>query len=63
MRYVAWVIKKKNGSYESSKRIDPTNAIRTAVFNTKRHAKAYQEEHPILADAKLTKVTIKITEV
>ena len=61
-RYAAWVIKKKNGFYESSKKIDPTNAIKTALFNTKRHAKSYLEEHPSLEGAKLVKILIKIEE-
>lgn len=61
-RYTAWVIRKKNGVYESSKKIDPTNAIKTALFNTKRHAKIYLEEHPSLEGSKLVKILIRIEE-
>jgi hypothetical protein len=41
MRTEAWALQKPNGSFVSSKRIDPTNPIKIALFNTKRHAKVF----------------------
>lgn len=62
MKYTAWIIRKASGHLESNKKIDPTNPIHVALFNTKRHAKIYIEEHPYLEGAKISKVAIKITE-
>ncbi len=62
VKYTAWIIRKASGHLESNKKIDPTNPIHVALFNTKRHAKIYVEEHPYLEGAKISKVIVKITE-
>lgn len=62
MKYTAWIIRKATGHLESNKKIDPTNPIHVALFNTKRHAKVYVGEHPYLEGAKISKVTVKIVE-
>ena len=60
MRTEAWALQRPNGNFISSKKIDPTNPIKIALFNTKRHAKVFLEENPSLTDAEPRKVTIKV---
>ena len=60
MRTEAWALQRPNGNFISSKKIDPTNPIKIALFNTKRHAKVFLEENPYLTDVEPKKVTIKV---
>jgi hypothetical protein len=60
MRTEAWALQKPNGTFLSNKKIDPTNPIKIALFNTKRHAKVFLEENSYLTDAEPKKVTIKV---
>ena len=60
MRTEAWALQKPNGTFLSNKKIDPTNPIKIALFNTKRHAKVFLEENSHLTDAEPKKVTIKV---
>jgi hypothetical protein len=60
MRTEAWALQKPNGSFVSSKRIDPTNPIKIALFNTKRHAKVFLEDNAYLTNVEPKKVMIKI---
>ena len=60
VRTEAWALQKPNGTFISSKKIDPTNPIKIALFNTKRHAKVFLEENTHLTDVAPKKVTIKV---
>lgn len=63
MKTEAWALQKLNGSFVSSKRIDPTNPIKIALFNTKRHAKVFLEDNSYLINVEPKKVIIKIVNV
>ena len=46
----------------SNKKIDPTNPINIALFRTKRHAKVFLEDNPII-NASPARVAVKIHKV
>ena len=58
----AWCLVKKNGAFVSNKKIDPTNPINIALFRTKRHAKVFLEDNPII-NASPARVAVKIHKV
>jgi len=55
----AWCLVKKNGGFVSNKKIDPTNPISIALFKTKRHAKVFLDDNPMISASPLC-VTVDI---